>query len=70
MKKAINILSFSSIGFIFLLRVVEINGVTFDLPKDDFGAVNANEDYTIVYLPNSKHVIDVIDEDGGSLSQK
>ena len=39
----------------------------FILSRDNFKAVNRNEVYRIIYLPNSKYVIDVIDENGRSL---
>ena len=46
---------------------VKANGVVFKLSNDAFKAISFNKEYTFIYLPNSKYVIDVIDEYGESL---
>ena len=52
------------------VQVVEVKGVRFDLPKDTYNSVNADDEYTFIYLPNSKYVIDVLDVNGFSLLKK
>ena len=49
------------------VQVIEVKGVKFDLPKDTYNSVNANIEYTFIYLSNSKYVINVLDENGFSL---
>ena len=43
-------------------QIIEVEGIQFNLPKDTFNEVIEYEDYTVYYLPNSKHVINVIDK--------
>ena len=52
------------------VQTIEVKGITFDLPKDTYTLVNADVEYTFVYLPQSKYVIDVVDEYGRSLLKK
>ena len=48
---------------------IEVGDIQFDVPRSAFDTITANEQYTIVYLPNSKYVIDVIDNTGASLTK-
>ena len=49
-------------------RTVEVKGIMFIIQKDTFNAMSSNENYTFIYLPNSNSIIDIIDENGKSLS--
>ena len=52
-------------------RIFEIEGITFSIKNDSLeNDIKPNENYTIIYLPNSKQVIDIIDGDGESQIRK
>ena len=51
-------------------QVVSIANKQFNLREADFNKVTRNNTYQINYLPNSRYVIDVIDENGRSLSRR
>jgi len=48
---------------------IEVGDIQFNVPRSTFDTITANGQYTIVYLPNSKYVIDVIDNTGASLTK-
>ena len=48
-------------------REICISGVELKIVKNSIYSLSSNVEYKFVYLPNSKHVIDVIDENGNSL---
>ena len=49
------------------IQSIEVKGIRFDLPKDTYNSVNTDVEYTFVYLPKSKYVIDIIDISGCSM---
>jgi len=51
-------------------QTFEVAGQTFVLQEKHFNGINADGIYKVIYLPNSKYVIDVIGENGRSLSKK
>ena len=59
-----------NLNFTNSTQKVRVANQEFSLKRNTFNDVNRNNIYRIVYLPNSKYVIDVIDEDGSSLLKK
>jgi hypothetical protein len=53
---------------------IMVDGVRFELSGDDFYTWsfydNKEVEYTVIYLPNTKYVIDIIDASGASLIRK
>ena len=47
-----------------------IDNVNFEITRSAFFDVSEGEVYTVIYLPNTKFVIDMLDENGKSLSKK
>lgn len=48
-------------------QTIIVQGVKFSLSRDSFESPAASDSYQFVYLPNSKYVIDIIDDNGISL---
>ena len=48
-------------------QIFQIANQKFIVSNDDFNDVSRNNVYRVDYLPNSKYVIDIFDEDGRSL---
>ena len=51
-------------------QAIEIGDNQFDIPIEFFADVQSDEEYTILYLPNSRYVIDIFDGAETSLLEK
>ena len=56
-----------TVRFVNSTQRINIANLEFRLELSDFEPVNRNNTYQVIYLPNSRRVIDVIDENGRSL---
>jgi len=52
-----------------LSRYIDVNNVRIFIPENHFNSLERNNEYTFHYLPNSKWVIDITDENDNSLSK-
>ena len=50
-------------------QTIIIGGIQFNVPREFFDTIKGNEEYTIYFLPNSKTVMKIIDENNTMPSQ-
>lgn len=51
-------------------RKFAINNTEVQIDYHKFSAIDDSDQYTVVYLPNSKYVLDIVDDTGRSLADK